>query len=168
MSPVGEYWHVQNSDVLEWCIQNLIYFSGLSNAVLGRKKKSDALKHGDSRCIANMFTIERFLRTPFVLRMQVYMQSELAAAVSRIFYCWALVCTVHKNKSGSSMCWVSFLLLSGCAIFLPHTQIWTSTLLRGSGFRWDLNEVFVLLGCYAAWIGNYRCFGGTCRSRLQG
>ena len=38
MSPVGEYWRVQNSDVLEWCIQKLIYFSGLNTTVLGKKK----------------------------------------------------------------------------------------------------------------------------------
>jgi len=127
---------------------------------------SDALKHGDSRCIANMFTIERFLRTPFVLRMQVYIQSELAAAVSRIFYCSALVCTQKQV-------WVIYVLgILSTVIWLrhflaPYTNL-NNTFLRVSGFHWDLNDVFALLGCYAAWIGNYRCFGGTCSSRLQG
>jgi len=39
MSPVGEYRQVQNSDVLEWYIQKLIYFIGLNAAVLEKKKK---------------------------------------------------------------------------------------------------------------------------------
>jgi len=36
-----------------------------------------------------------------------------------------------------------------------------------SGFRRDINGIFALLGCYAAYIGSYRRFGTTLRSLLQ-
>ena len=37
-----------------------------------------------------------------------------------------------------------------------------------SGFRRNINEIFTLLGCYAAWIGSYRRFVTTPRSHLPG
>jgi hypothetical protein len=37
-----------------------------------------------------------------------------------------------------------------------------------SSFRRVVNEIFVPLGCYAAWIGSYRLFGTTCISHISG
>jgi len=37
-----------------------------------------------------------------------------------------------------------------------------------SGFRHVVNEIFSLLGRYAAYTDNYRRFGTTYRSHLQG
>jgi len=36
-----------------------------------------------------------------------------------------------------------------------------------SGFRLSVYEIFILLGCYAAYIGSYRRFETTYRSHLQ-
>jgi hypothetical protein len=37
-----------------------------------------------------------------------------------------------------------------------------------SGFNRDVNEVFVLLGCYAALVGSYRLLGTVYQSHPQG
>jgi len=36
-----------------------------------------------------------------------------------------------------------------------------------SSFHRGVNEIFTLLGCYAALIGNYRHSGTTCRVHLR-
>jgi len=52
------------------------------------------------------------------------------------------------------------------SLLLTGKQLYKSCVI--SSFRRGVNEIFALLGCYAAYTGSYRRFGITYRSHLQG
>ena len=51
-----------------------------------------------------------------------------------------------------------------CLPYGHHAAAHLAKSLRAAGFHCGVNEAFVLLGCYAPFIGIYRRFGTACRS----